>query len=103
MLRRSPRRSGKVGRDQPSGGCRGGIQCINELFGFAQEALAQQALTRRETGLALDGVSAAHAAYFEEMAAHQETGPTEADQSELSDDDAPPTWRDPAPETRVGV
>jgi hypothetical protein len=44
------------------------IQCINELFGLVQGALAQQAMTRRETGLELDGVAAVHAAYFEEMA-----------------------------------
>jgi hypothetical protein len=74
-----------------------GTQCINELFGLAQRALTQQAMTRRETRLELAGVAALHAAYFEEMAAHQETGPTEADQSELSDDDAPPTWRGSGP------
>jgi hypothetical protein len=73
-----------------------GVQCINELFGFAQGALAQQSMTRRETGLALEGVAAVHAAYFEEMAARQEADPTEADESELSDDDASPTSMDPA-------
>jgi hypothetical protein len=56
-------------------------------------------MTRRETGLELAGVAAVHAAYFEEMAAHQEADPTEADESELSDDHAPATWMDPAPET----
>jgi hypothetical protein len=39
-----------------------GIQCTNDLFGFAQGALAQQAMTRRETGVELAGVAAAHAA-----------------------------------------
>jgi hypothetical protein len=44
-----------------------------------------------------------HAACFEEMAAHEEADPTEAHESELSDDGAPPTWMDPAPETRIGL
>jgi hypothetical protein len=43
------------------------------------------------------------AAYFEEMAAHQEADYTEAAESELSDDDTSPTWMDPAPETRAGL
>jgi hypothetical protein len=80
-----------------------GIQRINELFGLAQGALAQQAMTRRETGSDLAVVAAVHAAYFEEMAAHQEADPAEADESELSDDDAPPTGMDPTPETRVDL
>jgi hypothetical protein len=80
-----------------------GIRCNSELFGFAQGALSQQAMTRRATAMALEGVAALHAAYFEEMAAHQEADPAEADESELWDDDAPPAWMDPAPETRVGL
>jgi hypothetical protein len=51
-------------------------------------------MTPRETGLELAGVAAVDAAYFEEMAAHQEADPTKADESELSDDDAPPTRMD---------
>jgi hypothetical protein len=47
------------------------------------------------------GVAALHAAYFEEMAAHQEADPTEADESEFSAVDALATLVDAVPETRV--
>jgi hypothetical protein len=68
---------------------------MSDLFGFAHGALAQQGMTRRQQRWALESVAALHAAYFEEMAARQEADPTEADESELSDGDAPPTSMDP--------
>jgi hypothetical protein len=108
MLRRSPRTSRKMGREGPAerrvpSTVPWGIQCIDELFGLAQGALAQQGMTQRATASALEGFATLHATYFEEMAAHQEPDLTEADESELSDDDAPATRTDPAPETRVDL
>jgi hypothetical protein len=76
-------------------------QCINELFGLAHGALAQQSMTRRATASVPEGVAAVDAAYFEELAAHEEADPAEAGESEFSDDEALATWMDAAPETRV--
>jgi hypothetical protein len=59
-------------------------------------------MTLSETALVLEGVFALPLAPIEETAANHETDPTEAGESELSDDHAPATRMDPAPDTRAG-
>jgi hypothetical protein len=54
-------------------------------------------------GLALEGVAALRVAYFEERATDGEADPTEADESEIGDDDLRAMRTDPALETRADL